>query len=88
MQMGRVSIEKKPVILNGVSPWAKVGAKRSEESLTLKWAEAVRSFGRVFHQTASAHLQSAILHCVPVRKASRNSVQDDGCFFRLTRKPR
>ena len=27
----REAVEKKAVILNGVSPWAKVGAKRSEE---------------------------------------------------------
>ena len=29
------------VILNGVSPWAQAGAKRSEESLKVTWAEAV-----------------------------------------------
>ncbi len=38
--------------------------ERSEESLTVKRAEAVRSVGRTSHQTASAHVQSAILHYV------------------------
>ncbi len=33
------------------------------------------------HQTASARGESAILHSALVRKASRNSVQDDGLFF-------
>ena len=32
---------KNAVILNGVSPWAKAGAKRSEGSLTATRAEAV-----------------------------------------------
>ncbi len=33
MDEWQVIVEKKAVILNGVSPWAQAGAKRSEESL-------------------------------------------------------
>jgi len=66
------------VILNGVSPWAQAGAKRSEESLTETWAEAAGVMARTSHQTTSAHVQSAILHYGLVRKASQASVQDDG----------
>ena len=93
----RSFVEKTAVILNGVSPGAQAGAKRSEEpsprdaygtagqSLTVPRAVAVGVLARTTHQTASARVQSAILHCVPVRKASRNSVQDDGRVFRSLR---
>ena len=82
-----VSSEKPAVILNGVSPRAKAGAKRSEESLTVTRAEAEGVMAHASHQTASAHRESAILHCVRVAD-SRNSVQDDGGFLRLTPDPR
>ena len=72
-------INNNAVILNGVSPWAKAGAKRSE-SLTETWAEAVGVMARAFHQTASAHGESAILHSGLVRKASQACVQNDGRF--------
>ncbi len=83
---------KNTVILNGVSPWAEeaegdsggrwageqAGAKRSEESLTVKWAEAVGVMAHVSHQTASARVQSAILHSIPAR------LRPPGIPFRMT----
>ena len=42
------------VILNGVSPRAQAGAKRSEESLTVTRAEAVWWDARAITPTASA----------------------------------
>ena len=74
------SVEKQTVILNGVSPWAKAEAKRSEESLKVPRAETVGVMARISHQTAFAHGESAILHSVPVADF-RNSVQDDGAFL-------
>ena len=50
-----IPVEKNAVILNGVSPRAQAGAKRSEESLTVPRAEAVGVIARTSHQTASAH---------------------------------
>ena len=70
------------VILNGVSPRAQAGAKRSEESLTVPRAEAVGLIARASHQTASARgtvSDSSLRLC---RKASKGSVQNDGRFFR------
>ena len=90
--IARSFIENNAVILNGFSPWAKAGAKRSEEpsprdaygtvgqSLTVKRAEAAGVMARTSHQTASTHVQSAMLHSGLVRKASQASVQNDGVF--------
>jgi hypothetical protein len=75
------ALENNAVILNGVSPRAKAGAKRSEESLTVTRAEAAGGTARTPHRTASAHGESAILHSGLVRKASQASVQDEGRFF-------
>ena len=73
---------KPTVILNGVSPRAKAGAKRSEGSLTVTRAEAAGGMAR-----APTHrlrpLESAILHSVLVRKASQDSVQDDSSSWML-----
>ena len=71
MQTGRVTIEKTAIILNGVLPWAQAGEKRSEKSLTETRAEAVGEIAGTSHRTASAHVQSTILHYVPY----------DGCIF-------
>ena len=61
------SARKNAVILNGVSPRAQAGAKRSEESLTETRAEAVG--GNTRHPTRRLRpLLSAILHSVPVAK--------------------
>ena len=74
-------INNNAVILNGVSPWAKAGAKRSE-SLTETWAEAVGVMARAFHQTASAHEESAILHCIPAHlRPPGIPFRMTGCFF-------
>ena len=59
------------------------GRNGVEESLTETRAEAVGVMASTFHQTASAHGESAILHYGLVRKASQASVQDDG-VVRLT----
>ena len=82
------------VILNGVSPWAKAGAKRSEEPsprdsawakvgaiLKVTWAEAVWSE----HAHARPHrlrlFQSAILRCVPVAKPPRTPLRMTAGFW-------
>ena len=81
-------------MLNGVPGGFATGMERRAESARRlwdcgaiadsKWAEAVGGEAPTFYQTASAHGESAILHCVPVRKASRNFVQDDGRFFKAS----
>ena len=74
------SIEKQAVIQNGVSPRAKAGAKRSEESLTETGGggrdERARAHVRRLRplRVSDSSLRSG-------RKASRNSVQNDGVFF-------
>ena len=50
-----IPVEKNAVILNGVSPRAQAGAKRSEESLTVTRAEAADGNTRSPVPAASAH---------------------------------
>ena len=82
------SAQKNAVILNGVSPRAQAGTKRSEEpsprdaygtagqSLTETRAEAAGVMARV-HSHRLRPFQSAILHSVPVAKPP-------GTPFRMT----
>jgi len=62
---GAGTVIQQPVILNGVSPRALVGAKRSEESLTVPWAEAGSDRAGFPRRL---RVQSAILHSAFVAK--------------------
>ena len=76
-ELARSAPKKCAVILNGVSPWAEAGAKRSEESLKVMWAEAAGVMTRVPVPPPPPAFQSAILHSVPVAKPP-------GTPFRMT----
>ena len=69
------------VILNGVSPRAKAGAKRSEESLTVPGGGGGDGWTRVpTHRLRPFRVSDSSLRSG--RKASRNSAQNDGSLFR------
>ncbi len=59
----RAAAQPQPFVLNAV---ILNGAKRNDGSLTEARAEAVGVIARASHQTASAHVESAILHYVRV----------------------
>ena len=88
------------VILNGVSPWAQAGAKRSEEPSPRDSAGAeaggailtvmgggglVRCASIALHRLRPFRVSDASLRSC--RKASRNSAQHDGLFFRTDTPP-
>ena len=64
------------VILNGVSPWARAGAKRSEESLTEAGGGDENT--RIPTRPPPPALLSAILHCIPAL------LRPPGIPFRMT----
>ena len=68
------------VILNGVSPRAQAGAKRSEGSLTVLGGGGGDGRARIPARRLRPFRvsDSSLRHC---RKASKGSVQNDGCFF-------
>ena len=78
--MNRRAKSPTAVILNGVSPRAQAGAKRSEGSLTETRAEAVGLMTRVPSRRLRPFTvsDSSLRHC---RKASKGSVQNDGRFL-------
>ena len=77
------AVEKPAVILNGVSPWAKAGAKRSEGSLTETRAEAAGVMAGVLSHRLRPFTVSGSSRRL-CRKASKGFVQNDGrvlgCF--------
>ena len=74
------ALQPNAVILNGVSPWAKAGVKRSEESLTEMRAEAAGVKTRVpSHRLRPFTVSGSSLRLC--RKASKGSVQNDGGFL-------